>query len=74
MTKSLRIAVAFAACVALTLGISSMAAPVGRPLPPPPVLCGCACPDGSFVITHAKKAKQCPRACEAACEAGSGEF
>ena len=75
MTKSLQIAVAFCVCVALTIGISSiLAAPGGRPLPPPPVLCGCICPDGSFVTTHAKKAKACPRACATACEAGSGEF
>ena len=73
MSRSLRISAAFSVCLALIVGISSilMAGP-GRPLPPPPVLCGCVCPDGSFVTTHAKKAQQCRRACETACEAGGG--
>ena len=77
MSKSLRIAAAVSVCFALFFGVSSiLAAPGGggRPLPPPPVLCGCICDDGSFVITHAKNANQCPRACEAACAAGSDEF
>ena len=73
MMKSLRVAAAFCTFVVLTLGMSSLLAapPVGRPGPRPPVLCGCICPDGSFVTTHAKNAKACPRACAIACE-GSG--
>ena len=78
MKKSLRIGTAFFALFALfalTLGISTLlAAPRGRPLPPPPVLCGCVCPDGSFVITHAPNPHACPSACATACEAGSGTF
>ncbi len=38
-----------------------------RPAPPPPVLCGCVCPDGSFTTTHAPDAASCPSACAAAC-------
>ena len=50
------------------IGISSLnAGRGGRPAPPPPVLCGCACPDGSFVITHAPDAESCPSVCESAC-------
>jgi hypothetical protein len=68
MKKALRIAGAVSACLALTLGVSSsMAARGGKPAPPPPVLCGCACPDGSFVITHAPDANSCPSVCETAC-------
>jgi hypothetical protein len=75
MLKSLRIVAVSAVCFALLFGVSTiLAAPGGRPAPKPPVLCGCLCDDGSFVTTHAKNAKQCPRACEAACEAPSGEF
>lgn len=73
MSNLVRIAAVLSVCVVLTLGMSSiLAGGGGRPAPPPPVLCGCLCPDGSFVTTHAKNAKQCPRACEIACEAGSG--
>jgi len=75
MKKTVRIAVVVTAFVALSIGVSSlMAKPGGRPLPPPPVLCGCLCPDGSLITVHAKKANQCPRACESACEAGSDTF
>ncbi len=76
MTKLLRIAAVLAAFVILALGMSSLlaASPVGRPAPKPPVLCGCVCPDGSFVITHARNSRACPRACATACEAGSGTF
>ena len=73
MSKLMRIAAALSVCVVLTLGVSSILAG-GRPAPPPPVLCGCVCPDGSFVTTHAKNAQQCPRACEIACAAGSSTF
>lgn len=75
MMKTLRIVTLLFAFLAVTLAISSLlAAPVGRPLPPPPVLCGCLCPDGSFITTHAPSAKACTHACKVACEAGSGEF
>ncbi len=68
-----RIVVVFSVCVAL-FGISSlMAARGGRPAPPPPVLCGCICPDGSFVTTHAPDADSCPSACATACQ-GSETF
>lgn len=73
MTKSLRIFAALCACVAFTFGITSVIAK-GRPLPPPPVLCGCLCPDGSFITTHAPSSNACASACAAACSAGSGEF
>lgn len=63
-----RIVAAFAVCAAL-FGISSiLAARGGRPAPPPPVLCGCACPDGSFVTTHAPDANSCESACAVACQ------
>jgi hypothetical protein len=72
MTKPLHIAAAVSVCVALAFGVTSILAAPGRPAPPQPVLCGCVCPDGSFVVVHAKNAKACPKACEDACEAGSG--
>lgn len=53
-------------CVGL-FGISNLMAGHGKPAPPPPVLCGCACPDGSFVITHAPDADSCPSVCATAC-------
>jgi len=68
MRNFLRIAVTFVACLAMALGVSSMVAAGGQPAPPPPVLCGCACPDGSFVITHAPDADSCPSACATACQ------
>ena len=75
MTKLVRITAAFFVCGALTFGVSTLlAARGGRPLPPPPVLCGCVCPDGSFVTTHAPSPNACPSACATACEAGSGTF
>jgi hypothetical protein len=76
MKRSLRVAAAFCAVAVITLGMSSLLAapPVSRPAPRPPVLCGCICPDGSFVTTHAKNAKQCDKACATACESASGEF
>jgi len=69
MKKVPRIAVTALACTAMTFGVSSMvSARGGRPAPPPPVLCGCACPDGSFVITHAPDAESCPSVCATACD------
>ena len=73
MKTSTRIVAAVAVCVAF-FGISSiLAARGGRPAPPPPVLCGCACPDGSFVTTHAPDADSCESACAVACQ-GSETF
>ena len=76
MKKPLVVVAALSVFVVLALGMSSILAapPVGKPLPPPPVLCGCICPDGSFITTHARKAKACPRACAAACDSGSATF
>lgn len=68
-----RIVAAVSVCVALFGFSSLMAARGGRPAPPPPVLCGCACPDGSFVITHAPDPDSCPSACATACQ-GSETF
>jgi len=69
MKKALRIAGVVCVSLVMTLAVSSsMAVRAGRPAPPPPVLCGCACPDGSFVITHAPDADSCPSVCEAACD------
>jgi hypothetical protein len=67
--KTLARIVAAAAIVLAVLGISDIQA--GRksiPAPPPPVLCGCACPDGSFVITHAPDEASCPIVCASACD------
>jgi hypothetical protein len=68
MKKTIARVVAAAAICLAALGVGSIEA--GRksvPAPPPPVLCGCACPDGSFVITHAPDAESCPAVCEQAC-------
>jgi len=69
MRKAVQIAVTACVCVAMTFGVSSiMAGRKGIPAPPPPVLCGCICPDGSLVITHAPDANSCPAACATACD------
>lgn len=71
MKRTVRVGVLLAvfAMSVLTLGDSRvMAMPFSFPLPPPPVLCGCACPDGSFVTTHAPSPNACPSACAAACQ------
>ena len=73
MTRRLRFVALIALSVFLLSGSTAPAKPVGIPLPPPPVLCGCVCDDGSFVITHAPSGDACPKACEAACS-GSSEF
>ena len=71
MTK-LRIAAVVGLLSVATIGISALVAgPIGVPLPPPPVLCGCACPDGSFVTTHAPDPGSCESACAAACDSGT---
>ena len=68
MKKLARIAALVSIGVAL-IGITGpQAAKKGIPAPPPPVLCGCACPDGSFVITHAPDADSCPAVCATACD------
>ena len=63
-----RIVAAVSVLVAL-FGISSiLAARGGRPAPPPPVVCGCVCADGSFVTTEAPNGDACPSACATACQ------
>ncbi len=68
MRKSGKILVVVALNLAL-LALSGLVFAKGgsAPAPPPPVLCGCKCPDGSFVTTHAPDANSCPSACAAAC-------
>jgi hypothetical protein len=61
-----RIAAALSVC-ALFVGISTVVSAKGRPAPPPDVLCGCYCPDGSIVITHAPDEESCPAVCATAC-------
>lgn len=70
MRTWVRFAAIVSVCVVL-VGVSSLMAG-GRKAPPPPVLCGCLCPDGSLVVTHAPDADSCPSACATAC-AGSEE-
>jgi hypothetical protein len=71
MKKSRLVVYVAVVCVALA-GISSVVlAKVGRPAPPPPVLCGCLCPDGSFTTTHAPDANSCDAACAVACQNSS---
>ena len=73
MTKRLRIVSMVSACV-LALGVSAVLAARKQPAPPPPVLCGCLCPDGSFTTTHAPDENSCESACAAACDASSSTF
>lgn len=73
MRASVRIAAVLSVGVAVIFGISSIVSAKGRPAPPPPVLCGCMCPDGSFTTTHAPDAASCPSACATACQ-GSEEY
>ena len=61
-----RIAAALSVC-AMVFGVSTVLAGRGKPAPPPPVLCGCACPDGSIVIVHAPDENSCPAVCATAC-------
>ena len=58
---------AAASVFAVLVGVTSLVTAKGRPAPPPPVLCGCACPDGSFIITHAPDAESCPAVCASVC-------
>ena len=70
--KSLtRIVAALAVCVAL-FGVSSLMAD-SVPAPPPEPLCGCLCPDGSIIITHAPDENSCEPVCAAACAASGGQ-
>lgn len=62
-----RIVLGVCLCVA-AFGVSSVLAGRGKPAPPPPVLCGCLCPDGSFVTTHAPNEAGCESACATACQ------
>ena len=70
MKKLAPIVTVVALCSVAVFGVSSIMArgPKSAPAPPPPVLCGCACPDGSFVITHAPDAASCPAVCATACD------
>jgi hypothetical protein len=70
MKKLARIVTVVALCSVAVFGVSSIMArgPKSTPAPPPPVLCGCACPDGSIVITHAPDAESCPAVCATACD------
>lgn len=70
--KTLSRIVASIAICTVCLGVTSLFAG-GRKAPPPPVLCGCACPDGSFTTVHAPDADSCPSACATACQ-GSEEM
>ena len=72
MRTLVRMVAALSLCV-VAFGVASIVSAGGRPAPPPPVLCGCACPDGSFVTTHAANADSCPSACATACQ-GSEEM
>lgn len=69
MRTQTRIAVMVVLGLVMSFGVSTLVSGGGRgvPAPPPPVLCGCACPDGSFVITHAPDENSCPAVCETAC-------
>jgi len=58
---------AAASVFAVLVGVTSLVTAKGRPAPPPPVLCGCACPDGSIIITHAPDAESCPAVCASVC-------
>ena len=58
---------AAASVFAALVGVTSLVTAKGRPVPPPPVLCGCACPDGSIIITHAPDAESCPAVCASVC-------
>ena len=72
MKKLLRVGGFALMLTVLPLGSSTVPAnPIGFPLPPGPVLCGCVCPDGSFTTTHAPSFDACPDACDNACSSGS---
>ena len=64
--KSLRICFVALLAVLSIFSLSVLTA-TRIPLPPPPVLCGCICPDGSFITTHAPTGEDCPQACATAC-------
>jgi hypothetical protein len=69
MKKTLARFVAVSAICFAVAGITSLQA--GRksvPPPPPDVLCGCACPDGSIIVTHAPSADQCESVCATVCD------
>lgn len=67
----MKVLVRFAAAVsvvAIVMGASSVFAGKSHPAPPQDVLCGCLCPDGSIVITHAPDENSCPAVCATACD------
>ena len=72
MKTMARVAALLSLCAAL-FGVSTLVSAGGHPAPPPDVLCGCACPDGSIVITHAPDEDSCPSVCATACQ-GAEEF
>jgi hypothetical protein len=55
------------AVCALALGITTMVFGQVFPGPPEFVVCGCACPDGSFVTVCVDDESQCEVACAWAC-------
>jgi len=68
--KMLVRAAAAVSMFAVLVGVSTLVTAGGKraPAPPPDVLCGCACPDGSIVITHAPDEASCPLVCANACD------
>ena len=67
MKMFVRMAAVVSVGVALLGASTLIAGKKSVPAPPPPVLCGCACPDGSIVITHAPDANSCPSVCASVC-------
>jgi hypothetical protein len=61
--KTLVRTAAVVSMLAALVGVSTLVTAKGRPAPPPPALCGCLCPDGSFFTTHAPDEDSCDEAC-----------
>ena len=69
MKSIARISFMVAVSAVCLFGVSQVMAGKGKgiPAPPPPVLCGCICPDGSFTTVHAENEAGCAAACANAC-------